>query len=474
MRSGRLSLVSVAWLGACTTQVVDDSHAGPDAFVPFAASGERIEHWGWTASGVGVHVETRDSELGVACSFVRAEDGELRCVPAGLFGLAKLFTDASCSEAGALYFDPALEPCAGPAAIGQLVEGDMGDGCEGAVWVADALAEAEPPAEVYWPDGMGGCAPTGSPPIGPYYAPTRIDPSALVRGERVEELADNGVGVAVIVGDDGSRLVVGPADSRFAGAGARVEALVQPAGLRLVPEVVARPSVVFSPECGAEPIYEVAECVFEQLGAVIDEGRAYTPGPVVAYEDIEAGGCSEFAPDSMPGIVHVRAGEPLADDALTELEPEVLEPSEGEGVSARVLRTATGERLFADEAPFEADGALCTPWQTVERPVCLSDYAEPIAPWPYFADAACTAPVVIDTGENGLLGPGDVVWEPAASACGSSSPVIAAIWRVGGLESGPVFFQSDLGCVEETLAEGWFPLEPIELGSLPSLTYGRL
>lgn len=119
---------------------------GPAGYSPLA-SGTRIKaRVGTTADGAKMFLGWFDAERGVDCEFLKAADGQTRCLPVGPSVQAgKLFSDSACTTPVIRWEPEGSEPRP------EFARSSSDDSLSARAW--KLLEAAEPPAFGIWPDG---------------------------------------------------------------------------------------------------------------------------------------------------------------------------------------------------------------------------------------------------------------------------------------------------------------------------------
>ncbi len=189
-----------------------DGDSPADASIE-AASGTRIKVRSWKAGNVALLDELYDSELDVPCGFLRAADGQRRCLPWPVpyeDSVRVVFTDADCEKPIAYtnYAD-----CNTPARYAR--DDSPNDACQGVGPNVYRLGtEIAPPAATYTRVD-GACIVTRLTDALQFHAVERINPSELVSA-KVEVVERNEkLGVEMLVGSDGSRVPLGLHDMKI-------------------------------------------------------------------------------------------------------------------------------------------------------------------------------------------------------------------------------------------------------------------
>lgn len=441
MRRGALAIACLVVAGAAAVAAAcggkiagTDSAAGGAALDPVVAatsheSGRRLRAHVLAADRVEAFVEWFDTDLGVACAFQTAEDGELRCLPSVVH---HVFCSPEVIE------DTPAGPPPPPARDARRGEGPAASRPDALVWGARYDGACGDVRTTIYRAGAETAPPTrcdGEPYVpapGTYepYAAVRVPPERFVRGAFVVEPRGARLSARVIVAEDGAREVAGIFDD------ARGETCVAAS----VGVAVSRSSCV--PERFAwltGRYFDVATCAasngvayaFDGCPApevvLTDQGCADTTSEVFAVGDrvddafmLSAHGCE---PDrsGTPGWgakkAFYRVRTPMPPGALAT----ITAAARGEG---RVrLRAWTDDAGVAVRAIGELeDTAGAVPGACVTAPVgdvlrCLPPDVDVEGPEGLFADSSCSEPLVAE--------------QVAVDGCGRSAKPLPRLVLVG-------------------------------------------
>lgn len=366
-----------------------------------------------------------------------------------------------------LVFDEALLECGRPGAVGRLI-GESGV-CADERWAVDRLEAAPPPAMMYW--GMNGeCRLANAMPDGVFLKATELPMEDLVGGTTFTVVEADGIGSVVIRGDDGSSVVMGPADRRYEAV--HVATLDQPAGTWLAPSVVATPSGIFEPGCGASLVYSTEACLAVRVQGIVDERSLFKVGDVLGRDDIDAGACGEPPASVYDDYTFFSRGEPMTDADLAAVQETVV----GTGpIRARFATTVGGRTLPRAADELLAEGEVCVPRHDASGAFfCVPSAAYQVADERFFSDAACTQPAISDVENTAGIQAGDVGYALGRDECGRPGAVTGT-FRVGAQLTDFVYFGGENGCEAMDLSqipeERWYTLES---STLPALTYGAM
>lgn len=381
------------------------TNGGDAPFLPLYENGSRLRAvtLGEPGSDARRLMAWYDTELETECSFGRAEDGELRCLPMRQ-SLAAGFLDAECTEPA--YYDPLVVPCAEvPAYRGEVLDAE---GCSrtrivrmqqvSTDQVYHESCSAEPieliDGVTVWEDAEV------------------LPPETFVAASERERVNGRGFGIRERIGEDGSREVSGIVDGSRGACSPRELAA---AGWRCLPNsaYLDAPWWFADEGCNDEPLAygpKLSSCVEPTLLALsldIDAGGLPSllslGGPVsdTVYErNFSSGECSAQESEDLLWTLYPIEG-PFDATVLFELTESVL----GEG-RIRTLHNAIDETLLtlvpADQSGpvfFDAESDTpCVAFRHEGAWRCLPEnyaYAYELQ----YADADCSEPIVGLTSE---------------------------------------------------------------------------
>lgn len=402
-------------------------------------SGSRLRARVVEADGVVAFLGWTDTQLGVACDYALAGDGELRCLPSG----GGPSTTSACAPL-VMYEpsrprDPGCPASADPpddsAYAWKVVEGSCATQC-------DCAANA--PRDIFRRGAALPCAPDT---IGQPYEAIRIDPTTFVRAH-VETIETGGrLALRVAVGDDGSRRVLGAFDTARARA---CEPLGMLAGTSdttcIAPEEIAwAPGIYFS-EASCTSSQEVAyatRCMAPAF-VVLEKDNCNTEmhqlGPRLDGQPIftSLGSCREETDQSH---AYYAIGPSLEANAVETLIPTRV----GSGRIVARAWTASGNLAFS---AHDWVGSL----EDVELGACTSVYeiggtprcgTNAVGRTGVFADDACTVPIV-PTSDGCKPPPAPrLVAVPDRSSASCS----AELHELGAPYDGPLFYDNQGTCL---------------------------
>ncbi len=429
------------------------------------ASGDRIRKVARRhGDGSSEFVRLHDTDFGETCTFSRAGDAAVRCLPA---------VDGAPFAEGAVRYSDKL--CATPIAqlaapVGEVLPTHMrelvpaADVCAGSVSLFHVLGGelAIAPDTVIF-QLVGETCTAVAAPVADFFAITEeLPPTAFVDG--TQTYTDSGrIRLAQVDGVDGSRLcgAQSPLIDRDLGDHPCQLEPSEDGSLRCLPEDVG-PASAFSDELCATPI-EVAlvdaECnpgaayVTDAAGAacpLLRRVRALggaLPGPVFQLTDV----CAAIA----AGPVAHEIGASVSPFSFAELAPRSDAPSGGDRLARVDLVTDDGLRLFAGrwidtqlEHPCAfaraADGSdRCLP---LDSPTELTARAVSL-----FTDAACTLPIQVGVRDPSCAA-GDARFVLEAAGGGRTR-----VYEAGPAVPGPLY-ELDPTCVEAAAGSTFYEL----------------
>ncbi|MFO7179983.1 MAG: hypothetical protein DIU78_014890 [Pseudomonadota bacterium] len=433
----------------------------PTSFLPLYENGTRLRAvtLGAVGSSTRRFLTWYDTELEAECEFLRAEDGEYRCVPHA-HDLGSAFLDADCTEP--VHYDPRVSPCSNVPAFRR--ESVSVNGCSTVQVIrlepvdTNAIHSAcnGVPAEL--PDGAT-----------VWRDVEVVDPEMLVKATERVRVDDRGFGVRELVGEDGSRQVTSMADAEHGPCAARD---LSDAGLRCLPSntgYLDSPWWFADPDCEAEPLAYASRCAppakfaldltppIDDLPSVLRIGEAVT-GTVYERSFVD-GECVARDTAEIPWALYRIEG----DYDATQFLPLTTVPG-GEGPLRTLHHAVDGEPLtpLLDWPPlfYDADAeATCGALQLGDEHVCV--------PAPFmrrevlnYADEDCSEPITYLAGDEP---PAHVVLiERTFCSRRGFDDRIVTTYAVRETYSGPVY--EDLGgCVEvEPVDLPYYRLEAIE------------
>jgi hypothetical protein len=354
-----------------------------------------------------------DKDLGVACTFTKADDGRIRCMPPAT---VTYFTDQGCTtpianmEAG----------CAAPAHVSRVL------GCQ---WSGFKLGAKVTPAKTYALNPTGTCIEL--PPAGgrDFYALTSAAATGFVAATEQRDPRGGGLEMRYWKSDDGGLFPIGAWDS------ARVASCVQGAGAyadRCIPGVVANVSIgvpyftdaqckmplgyVETERCDAEPASAVGVLEPSACG----QSRAYVEATKQTGARFRSGANVTCFPAPPPpdGWAFYTPGAAIAPGSL----PTMATSLQGAG-RLKVRRYLTSATKPIDSRPALYDSTLqdaCIPEQTPLGLRCLPETTSAVI---FYGDAQCANPVFIESKTKpaaGCAGPrAKIIYrEKTAATCG--------------------------------------------------------
>ena len=182
------------------------ANPGEEPFLPLYENGSRLRavSLGEIGSTARRLMAWYDTLLDTECSFARAEDGELRCLPARQASLAAGFLDADCMQP--VYYDGKVVPCTEvPRYRGEEIDVD---GCSGTrivrmqqVSASDVYHESCPAESTELPPGAT-----------VWQDAEVLPPESFVAATQRDRLNTQGFGIRELIGEDGSREVTAMLD----------------------------------------------------------------------------------------------------------------------------------------------------------------------------------------------------------------------------------------------------------------------
>jgi hypothetical protein len=427
---------SAASTGASSTT----TGGAPELGDPFT-SGTRLRARYLDGGDNQAFVDWYDTELAHSCSFIRDDEGTMRCMPGSVAGLGSVnaaqprayFLDADCSQpVVTLGACTDLEYVVVPTASSPV----CGPTSPRTSWSVGA--DVGTPADLY-ESVFGGCTPVDFAPAGALVSLAPVDASMLVAAE-IEHIAiDDEIGMEVLVGADGSAQWLAAIDV------ARDHACI--AAVLDMPRCVSTWSATVSGS-----LFEDSGCANPWVGAmrggpdcappdfVSIMGSRYEVGaeadPADVYSTLDDG--CDPVPEDLPFRYH-RAGAVLDPGVF----PAIGERVEGEG-RLRLHRDTTigGERLLPRHRWDDTEIALECRAARVDAStsVCLPN----LVVGRLWADDACTVPVAhvqfVEPEEITML---TAIAETATDA--SCNSAFVAGRAVVGPHDGPLY-SDRLGC----------------------------
>lgn len=430
-----------------TDPVDTDTDLPPDPLAgPRFASGTRLTVSVWDAAGAEAFAGLYDNQLGVACAVIEAEPGQLRCVPIDDGERVVRYLDSACTQP---VYASLSTACVNTGHLWLSADSRALCGSTQATSVF-ALSTTTVPAAWWRTTGAGACVAASLDPGATVYtfSPLRdlpIPPADLVAFVTEDRLGPEGVGVRVLVGDDGTQVAVG-----LVGPDGPCTPELLVGGWRCVPDRRAvRTSVGWSgdPTCATAPVaVNPNNPVCGPPLVVVQDGGTSTPSvyglgaPWVGdvYDGarscaLAAGGGEAWAlGPAVPATTWTRLTLPT--------------PSAGD-VAGRWWTSPAGTPLLAPaDAPFlrVASGEACAPARTVSGvAVCLPVDARPVSSVSsFFADAACTQRVSV------IGGQGNARWlfGRVEGCAGDVDTVIGSLEEVGATHVGDLYLLSGPTC----------------------------
>ncbi len=175
-----------------------------------------------------------DQLLQTTCAVTTAEDGDLRCVPAGAF-YGDTFADSACTQPVAT----TLPACEAPPKYAL----QAGTGCANVVYAIGTKLAA---SATVW-SNQAGCQPTTTEPTVDYYlVGAKVDATTFVKETRTRELRGPELETQFLSGEDGSKQPNGLFDSARKGACATVYLPLDSYANRCVPSHVGYAEQAYS------------------------------------------------------------------------------------------------------------------------------------------------------------------------------------------------------------------------------------
>jgi hypothetical protein len=187
------------------------SDAGPDGAAPDDAefvSGTRIRATYWLAEdGTRRYTGLFDTKLQVACSFSKAEDGKVRCLPMDTADAANVFADMNCMQPlGHVDAQWCTTPKYG-------MQPQQAAGCAAGP-IVYALGASVNLATIYNPAGAN-CNPSPAAGQKLFDLGSKVAPTEFVEGTTVQEASGRRIATTYIVGADGSKSRRGLFDTKL-------------------------------------------------------------------------------------------------------------------------------------------------------------------------------------------------------------------------------------------------------------------
>ncbi len=435
-------------------------------FGPFAQSGTRIVYEGYRVGGIEVVVTQTDSLLGERCQYAVASDGVMRCLPTST-AFQQVYDNANCN--GPALWVSWRDECS-PPRYGVHPAGY----CEPRT--LSKLTATTPPSAMLYELTFDGTCEVSS--VNDTLAAFDFFTGELAPADGFAAASDSfehntdGIGVAVRLGQDGSKRVLGAHDVRY---GRTVARDLTDVGRRFVPS-----------DAGwvGSSYYSDASC--SQLAAWTFNCDPSPPlWAVAVLEDRtslhELGDETDTIYSRSPAGICEPVEDPIAADPLRtfHLGPRVTNPPlspAGESVfggnlSVSVTTTARGEVVTAGELRF--GDTPCDPRIESGRIYCTPTGA-PATPGRFYIDASCSQSVhrLVDDQQ-----PGD--WLRGASTAEPDCGTISAtnMWFIMGEEYlGDVWELDDGECksIRNAPSVHYHLPEPIGIDTFPTLELVRL
>lgn len=369
-----------------------DGAAASAAFVP--VEGTRIKaRWVEGPGGQRTFFDWYDTQLAIRCSFRKAADGALRCLPTGYFLPATLtdFADAACTAPVAVYTQPTCSPHP------FVIRPDRSNPCEARDRVYQR-GERIADGQLFWRPTADECIAGG---IMPTEAVHRVGPevpaSMFVRAEEVVRAADNPaaeLSLLMIEAEDGLRSHVGwqniaaASQCRFWRFGDGRLRCVPFAGSTAVnyfaDATCSAPAVFYRPDCAPPPRYtvdyvkDVCPRVFQAFSVDARLEAVFTGGD---------GTCRQASPPPAGNQFHVR-GVPVASESFPPID-HLVDPQATDRLRRRALVSPAGQRVMTSDWFDAARQDSCILWSFGGGQYRCAP-ANAVALDGHFADPGCT------------------------------------------------------------------------------------
>jgi hypothetical protein len=401
---------------------------------PTSRSGTRLRRRYFepeTGPGAVQTIDLFDKDLGVGCTFEKASDGELRCLPNKLGDV--YYADATCS---AQPFFVGGSTCS--QAFGKITGRD-------ALFKRTATpAILAPGATMYYPSSSasGGCQAitmTNAERMGAYVA-EEVPVTAFAHGKLIDEPRSGGLLVRYAEGDDGSRIALEVRDKL---RDTRCDLLSEPG--RCMPTETAQLGLFSDASCTNGVAVRVASLPAPQLlvevlaaNGCATGHKYYHAGAKLAdgaqlYQLTPGGACTTAL--STPGRSYYARG-PLIDSL--DVFPAVKTRDEGAGpIQARRYVDADGAPLGQASTFWDATkGEECAASKYTDSSYrCVASNSAQYVHG-YWSDAACKVAVGQALCMSALS---DEIVQPLTPDCSTSVYQVQA-WRRGGEVLGDYYF----------------------------------
>ncbi len=406
MRWASVGIVLPVALICCKDEGINPVPGAPVGYLSGSRLRARVRS---SVPGARLLAGWRDTTLGVDCSFVTAEDGETRCVPAGA---QIVFLDPLCaSPVGVVNPDCAAN---GPPrfASATFLSDATCSGVVRAYRLGDEVTLRS--RHVYIGGGASGAClrATQLDPAAVAYGLEPVAPEALVKGTLTHTPKTDRLGLEVLVADDGARQVSGLYDVGTRRRCFSIAGAIGGGEDRCIPDAVAWATYAADAKCASKVAYQVhpttscpAPSVVVAYGYDGCDVRAsyFTPGATVDINQVFSGSapvCTSLR--QQPALyttlerdhVFFQVGAPLAAATFAPLRAQTT----GLGrLAVPVLAAGDGTELAPPRTDTFFDTTLGAPCRAYIFPDgakrCIPSDALPIAS-PSYSDEACTSEIV--------------------------------------------------------------------------------
>jgi hypothetical protein len=421
-----------------------DAWSGPDVFNPdpklfLPSEGRRLKiRWTKASDGQLAFSSFRDMQLDTDCGFMRAADGEWRCLPFGFFlGAAPVdFADTNCSEAA---FVDSRDACNKHRFVRR--QDTSTNPCETRFRIYK-VGDKLPPDQVYWKGTAGpgsteqACKPAGIlPAAAAYRVGEELPVSMFVRARRAPRSDGYPTELMVLEAEDGARLELGwflPSASAECGLYTLADKR-----LHCVPNSVSesaayfadnactqRPTIGHQPACGAAPKF------VRKANPNACEVGATLVGLGTRLENlfwITGGACASIA--TPLGLQYHRAGDPVAQPAMDGMPVFDYVQEGSDRIQRRKLASPGGWRTGQNWYDSQRKESCTRGWfgdkyRCSPNPVSLSFL---------FADGNCTQPLY-PRAKTSCAPP-----KYASNFSDEGCPAREQVWAIGPEHAGDVF-----------------------------------